>query len=127
MKYRYVSDLIEELVTLLFKNSPTFFKEFDFLIPVPLHQKRLKDRGFNQSFLIGLSIAEKLGIPIRRDLLIRSQHTQPQFGLKLKERNLNVKDVFQLKNPSEVKSRKIYGDTELAGNKNHHPCKDYGV
>jgi len=107
LKYRYVSDLVMELTGLLFVNLPLFLRQFDFIVPVPLHPKREKDRGFNQSFLIGLSLGKKLALPVRRDLLFRCKNTKPQFGLKVEARKINVKNVFQLKSYAFVRNKKI--------------------
>ncbi|OGG03949.1 hypothetical protein A2W14_05790 [Candidatus Gottesmanbacteria bacterium RBG_16_37_8] len=107
MKYQYVSDLTSELTDLLFTSAPSFLKNLDFLIPVPLHPKREKDRGFNQSFLIAKLLGKKLNIPVRKNLLQRIKATKPQFGLKVGERNLNIRGAFNLINPEVVRHKKI--------------------
>ena len=66
----------------------------DFIIPVPLHHRRLRERRFNQSALLAQEIARrsvKLFIP---DLLERTRHTIPQQGLNYKERGKNVHGAF---------------------------------
>jgi ComF family protein len=66
----------------------------DFIIPIPLHPKRLKQRGFNQSLEIAKVISKKLKIPIDYKSLIRIKHTQTQSELPAKERKRNVKSAF---------------------------------
>lgn len=73
----------------------------DIIIPVPLHPRRLRFRGFNQSALIARHLADCLApgldIPIREDLLIRKRHTRPQMKTESRtERLRNLRDVFAL-------------------------------
>lgn len=79
----------------------------EILIPVPLHPKRERERGFNQTLLMAKGVAHVTGIPIRADLLIRRVYTKSQTGLSLREREQNVKGVFELRRPEEIKGRKI--------------------
>lgn len=67
------------------------------IIPVPLHHKRLKQRGFNQSLEIAKPIAKKLSIPIDYLGLKRIKHTLPQSGLSAKKRRVNMKAAFECK------------------------------
>jgi len=114
MKYRYVSDLLDELTGLLFDKLPLFVKKTDYLIPVPLHYRKQKERGFNQSLLIADILGKKLNLPVKSGILSRIKYTLPQFGLKVGQRNLNVKNVFRLKNSASVKNRNICLVDDLA-------------
>jgi ComF family protein len=69
----------------------------DCLIPVPLHQRRLCERGFNQSIEIGQFIASRLKCPFYTKKLIRKKATQPQFELSIHARKKNVSHAFHLK------------------------------
>ena len=73
MKYRYVSDLVRELTLLLYPSPPAFVKKLDFLVPVPLHPRKEKDRGFNQSLLIASVMSELFKIPVKTGLLQRDR------------------------------------------------------
>lgn len=66
----------------------------DWLIPMPLHSVRLKERGFNQSLEIAKPISRWLGIPLIADGSQRTRDTPTQAGLKLKERRRNVRGAF---------------------------------
>ena len=57
------------------------FSSFDLLIPVPLHAGRLRERGFNQSFLLAAEISHKTGIPCEKRLLLKIKPTVPQIHL----------------------------------------------
>jgi ComF family protein len=66
----------------------------DIIIPVPLHNKRLRERRFNQSALLAQEIAKRSGKAYLPDLLQRTRHTIPQQGLNYKERGKNVHGAF---------------------------------
>jgi ComF family protein len=66
---------------------------FDALVPVPLHPKRLRERGYNQAGLLAAELSVKTGLP-RFDLLIRNAATKPQWTLDRKARLRNVAGAF---------------------------------
>lgn len=69
----------------------------DMLIPVPIHSARRRSRGYNQAELLAEPFGERLGVPVRNDILIRSRSTGPQNKLNDKERRKNVEEAFQIK------------------------------
>lgn len=79
------------------KKSP-YFDEIDYVVPVPLHPKKLKKRGYNQSACIGKGIAEKLETILDENTLIRNVNTETQTKKTKIERWENVHDVFELTN-----------------------------
>lgn len=82
-------------------------KEYNYILPVPLHSGKLRERGFNQSMYISKGIVEVLPFEILNENIIRVKNTKSQTGLTLEERIANVRDAFDL-NPklktSELKS-----------------------
>lgn len=66
----------------------------DVLVPVPLHPKRLRRRGYNQSTWFARGLSEKLGLPVREDLLVRTVNTRSQTGLNKTRRWENVREAF---------------------------------
>lgn len=78
--------------------------EADLLLPVPLHPRRLKARGFNQALLLARGFPDK---PVGLEVLTRERHTKPQVGLNPKERRDNVKGAFGVPRPEAVKGKKI--------------------
>ena len=66
----------------------------DIIIPVPLHKKRLNERGFNQSLLIAHYLSKRLCIPLSMDGLQRVRWTRPQIELSRHERLKNVRGAF---------------------------------
>ncbi len=80
----------------------------EFLVmPVPLHTKRLRQRGFNQSLLLARYVADALHAELAYLSLVRIKFTQPQTGLKKKERRKNVSKAFEVKSSDSIKGRNI--------------------
>ncbi len=67
----------------------------DLIMPVPLHSRRLKQRGFNQSALLAAYLGESLGIEVNSKDLVRVKNTKPQVGLNPEQRQENVRNAFQ--------------------------------
>jgi ComF family protein len=76
----------------------------DLLAPVPLHPKRIKHRGFNQSLLLAQTFP---GVEVVREAVVRTRHTAPQVGLNPKERRDNVKGAFAVAGPARVKGKSV--------------------
>lgn len=66
----------------------------DALVPVPIHKKRMRERGFNQAEVLAEKMSVKLEIPVCADRLIRRKNTDPQKELSAAERLENLKDAF---------------------------------
>lgn len=67
----------------------------DYVIPMPLHPAKLRQRGFNQSLLIAATIVRELDITLLPNSCQRVRDTPPQSALPIKERNKNVRNAFQ--------------------------------
>jgi len=81
--------------------------EVDLLLAVPLHGKRLRERGFNQAHLLISRWARDQGVSLDDSLLLRHRKTQPQTGLTLPARKRNVKGAFVVQKPESVRGRRI--------------------
>jgi ComF family protein len=101
-KYRFVGDisllLAKFICQALIRND---FPLPDIISPVPLHPRRLRWRGFNQSLLLAEYIAEEL-TPLLKievlDILERKKYSQPQMQIKnYQERLQNMQNIFALK------------------------------
>ncbi len=68
---------------------------YDALVPVPLHSRRLRERGFNQALELAKPLAAKLGVPLAPLSLARTARTHPQAGLSMAERRANVRGLFK--------------------------------
>jgi ComF family protein len=72
----------------------------DVIVPIPLHPKRQRQRGYNQATLLALELAARLQRPVVEDALIRTKATAPQIDLNIQERWANVRDAFQCQTSS---------------------------
>jgi ComF family protein len=81
-----------------------FLKEIqaDALIPVPLHKKRYRARGYNQAHVLAKSISRLSGIPVYSRLVFRVKNTAPMKELTATQRQNNLKKAFHMKE-NEVK------------------------
>ncbi len=88
------------------------------MMPVPLHPKRLRERGFNQSLLLARYAAPLLCTELDFLSLRRIRYTQPQTGLKSDERRKNVRRAFDVVDKSAVKGRTVLlvDDVATTGN-----------
>lgn len=76
------------------KADEEFWRGVGLVVPVPLHRKRLRERGFNQSGEIAREISRRTGIPFDPRALKKTKPTPPQTSLEQKERMKNVRDVY---------------------------------
>ncbi len=84
-----------------------FWKTIDYIVPVPLHEKKKHQRGYNQAAMWGKGLSESLGIPLNENLLIRTDYTESQTKKSRLERFQNVQDVFAVPNPALLAGKKI--------------------
>jgi len=100
-------DAGKHLVYLLKEKLDTMAKEIDCIIPLPVTEKRLMERGFNQSFIIGEEIAKMTGKEIYPSVLVKTRQTKDQFALSRKERKKNISGVFAVKNSYAISGKKV--------------------
>ena len=81
--------------------------EIDSVMPVPLHKKRLRWRGFNQALLLARELSAVTGLWVDPHTLRRIRYTQPQTRLRFKERGENVKGAFDVSREIFVRDRNI--------------------
>lgn len=72
------------------------FQDVDLILPVPLHEKKRKLRGYNQSACIAKGLSAGMGVPYNTTALIRAEFTETQTKKSRFNRWQNVKDVFQV-------------------------------
>lgn len=102
-KYKpYVTDIQETLIDLFYEGiiqKELFMKQMtanSVFVPVPLHKKRMRSRGYNQSLILAKGIGTRFSLPVL-DCLERVRDTGTQVGLSQIKRKLNVRDAFQVK------------------------------
>lgn len=94
LKYKKIRRMALPLGDLLAKHLAKHPLPADAILPVPLHPKRLKERGFNQSALLGEQLAQHRKVPLLPTGLERTRDTAHQVSLNAQERQANIKDAF---------------------------------
>jgi ComF family protein len=123
--YFYKSGNVQELLhNLKYKNKPEvgircgemiaekmmdseFFQDIDYLIPLPIHSKKLRQRGYNQSEKIADGISNISSIPVLNNVLIKNRNTTSQTHLHRHERVSNVQNTFSILNPELIKNKNV--------------------
>ncbi|MBF0479627.1 MAG: ComF family protein [Candidatus Omnitrophica bacterium] len=82
-------------------------KQFDLIMPVPLHPAKMRERGFNQSEILAQIISKKYDIPLYNKSLIRVKNTKTQTLLDQKERWTNLKGAFRIKHSKNLNFKNI--------------------
>jgi ComF family protein len=82
---------------------------YDYIIPVPLHKTKVRERGYNQSEYLARGLSENLQFPYQFDFIARKRYTKSQTKLTLLEREKNMHDAFALNNDynEELKDKNI--------------------
>ncbi len=108
-KFKKRANLAEPLGILLVKyiNHNLDMNDVDFIVPVPLHERRLRERGFNQSELLAHVITKYYDVPTISGLLFRARETHPQFDLPRTERLKNVRGAFEVKGSNLLKEKNL--------------------
>ncbi|SDD77661.1 ComF family protein [Sporomusa acidovorans] len=82
------------------------YGDIDYVVPVPLHAERLRERGFNQTERIFKPWSSDCAL-VWREALIRTRPTAPQWQLDLKQRRKNIKGAFAVTRPELIQEKRI--------------------
>ncbi len=108
LKYGADTSVLPGIAEILSQFDMTFLNHCDYVIPVPLHLKRLRRRGLNQSVLLAkLIFSKKDGSMLKTDFLIRTRNTIPQTKLDGVKRRKNLKSAFGLARKAEINQKTI--------------------
>ena len=108
LKYHGKSFLANPLIGLLDRGYPFIdYGSYDLLVPVPLHPKRLRERGFNQALMLGRSIGGREGVSCGGFVLKKARWSHPQIDLSPKEREKNVKGSFAVADPAVIRGKRV--------------------
>lgn len=108
---KYSAKYLARLLVAPITNLPYF----DCIIPVPLHQDKIKLRGYNQCELIANSLSECLNVPVINDLLVRTKNTKSQTGKSKSARKENVLGAFSTKEKLNNKTILLIDDVFTTG------------
>lgn len=104
-KYYNQSFILEELVRLLLKQINK--DDIDIIIPVPIHLLKLIIRTYNQTQIIAEIIGKKISKQVYGNILIKTKYTKPQAKITRKQRLVNVKNSFSIKNAALIIGKNI--------------------
>jgi ComF family protein len=109
LKYGFIEELSIPLALLVLNHLQTINCQIDnsfVIVPVPMHIKKKKRRGFNQSEEIAKLISESTGIKLSTNL-IKTKETRSQMELNRNERIENIKNCFEIKNKIDIENKTI--------------------
>jgi ComF family protein len=101
-----IGDLLGNIAGSQLKENP-IFNTVDLIIPVPLHKKRLKERGYNQSTRFANGLAQKINAVVEDNNLQRAVATATQTHKSRFARFENMQDVFVVKHPEKLANKHI--------------------
>lgn len=109
LKYGGQKKLIKPLAALLCQYYFYFYKnkQIDLIIPIPLHNNRYRERGYNQAELLALPLQRKLAKPILRNCLLRWRDTPPLFDIGVKKRRSLIKGAFTLTDTNKCRGKNV--------------------
>ena len=95
LKYHNLRALAAPLASMLQEYLNASPLDVDVLVPVPLHRKRLRERGYNQAGLLAQGLGRLMNMPVIDDVLVRRRYTSPQARTaSAEEWRLNIADAF---------------------------------
>ncbi len=94
LKYNYAHSLAAPLGGMLVAFWHTSPLPAEVIVPVPLHPRRRRERGYNQAALLALRLGEGVGLPVLTDALRRVRNTRSQTRLNARQRRQNVAGAF---------------------------------
>ncbi len=108
-KYHYKTGLGAGLGKMLTRASQAGMdmQGYSLIMPVPLHVRRLRERGFNQSLVLAKVLAARHAIPLDFINLRRERDTPPQTMLGRKERQANIKGAFSVADKEKVRKQRV--------------------
>lgn len=115
LKYRGLKAAAPELADLLAHYVEEHPMPGDILVPVPLHPRRLRSRGYNQSALLAKELAKRIGVDMDERLLTRAKNTPPQVSASREGRRENVQGSFRCNGPVDGQAVILVDDVATTG------------
>lgn len=124
LKYGGKTAVVPALAGLLAQvlEDETTLRRARMIVPVPLHPRRLRQRGFNQSELLARALAARTGLELRCDLVVKTRHTRPQVGLNAEERRENLRDAFEFRGGDAITGPVLLIDDVTTTGATFHEC-----
>lgn len=80
---------------------------FDLIIPIPLHQLKKAERGYNQSYYIAKGVGKELRVKVSDRVVKRTKYTESQTTMNLNQREENISGAFKIRNQKMVRRKSI--------------------
>jgi len=106
-KYGLNQQLSRALSEIVEDRMPLTAGDYDLIVPVPLHVRRLRWRGFNQAALIAVAVSRRLSTRLDVTNLTRVIATKPQTTNDFETRRRNVRNAFAVRHPATIAQRRI--------------------
>lgn len=106
-KYGLDQSLSRALAECLGARLPLDDRDYDVVIPVPLHRGRLRWRGFNQAAMLGAVVARRIARPLDAATLTRVRATPPQTARNRRERRENMRGAFTVRRPARIANHSV--------------------
>jgi len=94
-------------VRLLDEAVPGMGEEFDVLVPMPVTEKRARERGFNQCYVIAEELSLITGKPLSFQSLRKVKETKDQYTLSRDDRRKNIRGAFAVHDKEELRGRRV--------------------
>lgn len=109
LKYEGKTIMDQPLAQLMIKNMPLLLNkdDYDLIIPLPIHKRKLHKRGYNQVELIGRKLSKAIGIPIDTQSLVKIIETESQARSSYMKRGINLKGAFDVSEQSKLEGKRI--------------------
>lgn len=110
LKYKDYAVLGRALAGFLYdglRDAGEVWQNADALIPVPLHPKRERARGFNQSLVLARELSKKTGVPVIQGHLVKTRNAPPQTSLEARARAENVRGAYRVKKDREIAGKTV--------------------
>jgi competence protein ComFC len=110
IKYRNVSVLgriLAEHIARSPGSTEALWRGVDLVMPVPLHPKRRRERGFNQAEVLARGLAVRRDVPVATGNLVKISHTPPQTTLPAAAREGNVRGAYKVKKKGGIRGRVV--------------------
>ena len=105
--YRVLGKRLAEFMLAVHGETETLWSGVDLIVPVPLHRRRKRRRGFNQSAVLAAVLAQAKGLPLLRKAIVKVKDTPPQTTLEAQERRASVRGVYRPGNKKALRGKTV--------------------
>ncbi|MGA2586096.1 MAG: ComF family protein [Candidatus Aminicenantales bacterium] len=106
-RYKSLGTNLGRFVAETLKKEDGIWWGADLITPVPLHRRRLKDRGFNQAAVLAEEIARLKGVPLVKGVLKKIKNVPPQTSMEHEERTSNVRGAYRAAAADKIQGKVV--------------------